>query len=232
MRLITRMEWGARPRGATMESHPIGSTLGITAHWEGPRMGSFPHTECDNHVRTIEAFHRDVRGWSDIAYNALVCPHGYVFEGRGAGVRSAANGYTQVNEDWYAVCYLGGVGDPFTDEAKQGFLDAFGWLERAGNAGPRRNGHRDHKPTDCPGDVIYAWVHSLPNGAGSSDKDWFDMATKEELREVVKEELATLFRDETGDGVDIGRARVIDPKTGKVWTLANLLWQIKAAVSK
>lgn len=220
MRLITRMEWGARPPRAT---EGIGKTFGITAHWEGPQMGTFPHTECDDHVRSIQRFHMDNKGWFDIAYNALVCPHGFIFEGRGPGVKSAANGFTQVNDDWYAVCYLGGEGDPFTEEAKEGFLWAFDWLAREGDAGLARNGHRDHKATACPGDVIYAWVHSLPAGAGlNTEEDWFDMATKDELREVVKEELALLFRDDDS----IGRARIVHPKTGKVWPLAGLLFTI------
>lgn len=167
MKLVTRAQWGARPRGATTSTHPIGKTLGITAHWEGPHMGAFAHDQCAGKVRGIEVFHRDTRGWADIAYNALVCPHGFVFEGRGPGVKSAANGDTQTNEDWYAVCYLGGEGDGFTAAGKQAYLDAFGWLAREGAAGPKRNGHRDHKATACPGDEIYKWVSALPDGAGA-----------------------------------------------------------------
>lgn len=57
-------------------------------------------------------------------------------------------------------------------------------------------------------------------------EDWFDMATKDELREVVREEIAAMFRDEDS----IGRARVTDEKTGKTWTLGQLLWSIKNKV--
>ena len=102
----------------------------------------------------------DGRGWSDIAYNAIVCPHGRVFEGRGVGNMFAANGFESVNDDWYAVCYLGGKGDPFTAEAKQGVIDAVLWLREKGDAGPKVNGHRDHKATACPGDVIYRWLET------------------------------------------------------------------------
>lgn len=158
-RYVSRAEWGATSRGATPSSHPIGSTYGVTLHWEGPRMGSFDHSQCDNYVRGIQDFHKNTRGWADIAYNAVVCPHGYVFEGRGPGVTSAANGNATTNGAWYAVCYLGGVGDPFTDEGKQGMVEAVRWLRREG-AGPKVNGHRDHKATECPGDAIYAWLKS------------------------------------------------------------------------
>lgn len=154
---VSRTEWGASARGATPSSHPIGSTQGVTLHWEGPRMGSFSHASCASKVRGIQAFHKQSRGWADIAYNALVCPHGYVFEGRGLGVTSAANGNSTTNGDWYAVCYLGGEGDGFTDEGKAAFVEAVQWLRRDG-AGPQVNGHRDHKATQCPGDEIYSWL--------------------------------------------------------------------------
>ena len=156
MKLIPRLVWGARyAKGTTA----IGATKGVTLHWEGPRMGTFGHDRCAEKVRGIERFHSVDRGWSGIAYNFVVCPHGYVFEGRGIGVRSAANGNTQTNADWYAVCYLGGEGDGFTDDGKQGMADAVRYL-RANGAGRAVNGHRDHEATACPGDEIYRWLRS------------------------------------------------------------------------
>lgn len=157
MKFVSRVQWGASARGATVETHPIGKTYGVTIHWEGPGMGQFPHTECDDKLRSIQKFHKEVREWADIAYNLVVCPHGYVFEGRGAGVKSAANGDTQPNDDWYAVCYLGGTGDGLTELGRVGLRQAVQFLRSRG-AGPGVNGHRDHKATDCPGDVIYNWL--------------------------------------------------------------------------
>lgn len=152
MKLITRAQWGARaPR-----AQPPEDFTGATAHWEGPHMGTFPHASCPAKVRGIQAFHMDARGWSDIAYNAVVCPHGYVFEGRGQGVRSAANGTNVGNDADGAVCYLGGEGDPFTPEGAAAMADALHWLSPGG----QRHAHRDWKPTTCPGDTIAAWVHS------------------------------------------------------------------------
>lgn len=158
-RFVSREHWGATPRGATVTTHPIGGTEGVTLHWEGPHMGPFEHGLCAVKVRGIQRFHKEDRKWADIAYNLLVCPHGYVFEGRGVGVRSAANGSTQTNDDWYAVCYLGGELDGFTENGKAGFTCAVQLLRRAG-AGPKVNGHRDHKATSCPGPSIYAWLQT------------------------------------------------------------------------
>jgi hypothetical protein len=158
MKFVSRAEWGAAyPQG----NGPIpGPVLGVTCHWEGPHMGAFGHDRCALKVRTIERFHATVRGWAGIAYNLVVCPHGYVFEGRGAGIRSAANGTSSIggNDQWYAVCYLGGVGDGFTAEGRAGFADAITYLRQHG-AGLQVNGHRDHHSTECPGDEIYVWAH-------------------------------------------------------------------------
>ncbi|MCR1785292.1 hypothetical protein KVF89_22320 [Nocardioides carbamazepini] len=160
MTVIPYAQWSSRPRGATRASHPIGATKGVTLHWEGPHMGVFPHGRCVDKVRSIQAFHRDTRGWADIAYNAIVCPHGVIYEGRGPGVKSAANGNTAANDDWYAVCYLGGERDGVSDAGKGGMIAAVGWLRRAGGAGQLVNGHRDHKATSCPGEDIYDWLTS------------------------------------------------------------------------
>jgi hypothetical protein len=111
MTLVRRAQWGAQyAKGSGAIPGPV---RGVTCHWEGPAMGyPWNHSECAGKVRTIERFHAVSRGWSGIAYNALACPHGSVYEGRGPGVRSAANGESSIggNDQWYAVCYPAGVG--------------------------------------------------------------------------------------------------------------------------
>lgn len=55
-------------------------------------------------------------------------------------------------------------------------------------------------------------------------EDWFEMASKDELREVVREELARLFRINDGDKLPhIGNARVKSPGGERVTTLARAL---------
>lgn len=149
MNLISRAEWGARaPRSVTSASF-----VGTAGHWNGPSVwgGTIgAHDRCYTIVQGIQRFHMDTRGWSDVAYGALACLHGYVFEGRGPGVRTAANGTNSANSRYSAVCYLGGEGDPLTPEGLQAMLDAWEWL-----SGGERVGHRDLFATACPGDEIY-----------------------------------------------------------------------------
>lgn len=165
MKLVTRAQWGARSATTSTNITPAG----VAIHWEGPGMGTPAHSECAARVRGIQAFHMDGNGWSDVAYSAIACPHGYVFEGRGPGHRTAANGTDDGNQRFYAVCFLGGEGDDFTDEAKQAINDAIGWL-----GGGQIVGHRDLTSTACPGDEIYAWAHAGhptpdPGGSGTPD---------------------------------------------------------------
>jgi hypothetical protein len=120
-------------------------------------MGSFAHDDCPAKVRTVQAFHMGSRGWSDIAYNAVVCPHGAVFEGRWAGRRSAANGTNVGNNTHYAVCGLFGEHDLLTAAAKTGFLDAVAFFRAAG-AGPEIKAHQAWTSTQCPGPDLVAWI--------------------------------------------------------------------------
>lgn len=176
VQLITRAEWGAAvPRLRT----PLVPSFGSTRHWEGPHMGwPWPHGSCFTKVRGIQAFHMGPsRGWSDIAYTSLVCPHGFVFQGRWVGVRTAANGTNVGNNSAYANCYLGGERDGFTPEGRHAMHVVEGWLDVNGGAGPGVNCHRDWKPTACPGDEICADVGSNPPGPTPPTPEVnFDMA--------------------------------------------------------
>jgi hypothetical protein len=96
----------------------------------------------------------NTRGWDDIAYNAVVCPHGFVFEGRWKGRRSAAQGTNDGNDHYYAICFLGGIDNPFTAAGKQGFLDARATLGGGSEVHP----HSYYHATSCPGDEIRNWI--------------------------------------------------------------------------
>lgn len=156
MRIVTRAQWGARPPRSTGNAigvHPFG----VAVHYSEGNLGSSPDSECDDRVRGIQRYHMDVKGWADIAYSFLVCPHGNIFEGRGTGKGSAANGTTKANLDYYAVCALGGPKDTPSVLMLAGIGTAIGLCRKAG-AGSKVLGHRDLIPTACPGTALYAYV--------------------------------------------------------------------------
>ena len=159
MNRVPRAEWGAKPPRSVTSLTPA---VGTTVPYEGPRMGEFPHSSCATKVRGIQAFHMGPsRGWTDIAYTAIVCPHGYVYECRWVGVRTAANGTNDGNSSAYAVCLLLGEGDPIPDAALAALVDVIDFLDLHGGAGPGVNGHRDWKATACPGDPAYQLVPAI-----------------------------------------------------------------------
>ena len=215
MTIITRQEWGARP--PTVVS-PSSSFRGVAVHWEGPRLGwPWVHAVCFEKVRGIQNFHMNTRGWADIAYNLVVCGHGDVFVGRGRNVRNAANGgLRNDNAEFYAICYLGGEGDEFTLEAKDGFNDGAGFL---GVSQGEWRKHSAFVPTSCPGPIIGAWVtsghprgHPLPP---VQTEDFLMALTQDEqnalldMTRATNEEvgkLAVAIRDQTFGLVAITRA--------------------------
>ncbi len=152
MKFVTRSEWGADDASvADLWADTV------TVHWAGTPSGNPSHAQCAGVVRSFQRYHMNTHGWSDIAYNLVVCAHGYVFEGRGKGKRSAANGDYSSNSASYAICYLLGDGEPFTDEAKDAINDASEYLV----PGPREWAvHQDWVGTGCPGNKITSWVRS------------------------------------------------------------------------
>jgi hypothetical protein len=193
VKFVSRAAWGARPPEYRTGFTP---SFGTTIHYEGPRMGSFPHASCAAKVRGIQAFHMDARGWSDGAYTAIVCPHGYVFEMRWIGARTGANGTNQGNDTAYAVCALIGQGDPMPAVMVEAIAELTAFLRDKGRAGSRVNGHRDWKPTACPGDPLYAEVKAgrftgtppkPPHPPPPPTEEQELMAVKDEITKAIKD---------------------------------------------
>lgn len=162
MKFVSRKEWGARsPR----YSYKAELSSPSTGHWNGPTITVggktiWDHTKCAGLVRGIQNFHMDDKGWSDIAYNFVECPHGYTFEGRGINVINGANGTNAGNRTSHAIMALAGEGNPFTDNEKIGFKSCVSYISDLSEAPNVAIGHRDHKSTECPGNARYSWIHN------------------------------------------------------------------------
>jgi hypothetical protein len=178
MDFVTREAWGALPPRDDLVY--VADTEGVKIHYEGVWVpeslaGPDAHGSCAGHMRDLQAAHLadPDEDYSDIAYNAAVCPHGAVFEGRGAHRRTAANGSETLNTRHYAVLAM--VGDSGlvqpTDAMLHGLVDAIEWLRSDGDAGDDVLGHRDGYATLCPGEPLYAWVQSGAPRPGSTDDD-------------------------------------------------------------
>lgn len=91
---------------------------GWVIHHNGPWVynlkESDPHSKCIEFWKGIRAYQmkpvsQGGRGWSDVSYSFMVCPHGLPLEGRGWNKNQFANGTDQVGEydgkdsEWYTV---------------------------------------------------------------------------------------------------------------------------------
>ncbi len=76
-----RAEWGAR---ATSTS--AGSTVKLAVVHHSASSNDYSPAEVPGVLRSIQAYHMDGRGWSDMAYNFVVDKYGGIWEGRGGGI--------------------------------------------------------------------------------------------------------------------------------------------------
>lgn len=149
---VTRHEAGIADRSGVT---PLPDSQGFGVHYNGPGMGlgDADHGRCYDAVRGIDEFHEKTRGWADFAYSFACCPHGAIFEGRGWGVRTAANGTNAANGSYHAVLMLLGEGEEPTAAQAAALVELT-------DEHTRRYGHtvlRPHsafKATACPGDAV------------------------------------------------------------------------------
>ena len=148
MNIISRAKWGARaPRSRSTVTW--GQRTEFVVHYsEGPT---------DQSVRSIQDFHMDGNGWSDIGYNFLVDVQGRIYEGRGwLTVGAHAPGH---NASGIGVCMIGRDGDA-TTAAKNAIRAVYDEARQRARHGLAKRGHRDVYSTSCPGDQLYAWVRA------------------------------------------------------------------------
>lgn len=160
--LVYRAQWGARPPKAVVQL-PVEQISTLVVHYTASNADEQAnHANCAARVRGVQNYHMDTQEWSDIAYNWLFCKHGYIFKGRGWGVRSAATGIA--NSFTQAACFLGDDTKnraDLTPEAKAALREIHRFMaQRVDRLKPVR-GHRDFMSTSCPGDELYAYLKTL-----------------------------------------------------------------------
>ena len=164
MNIIARDMWGAKPNKTKFSK--LGEVKGLVVHWSAYPIAVGNQAEMDQ-VKKIQALHQNDRGWNDIAYNFLVGDTGQIYEGRGWGNRSAAQGGNSReeinfnNKHYVAVCWLGGINPADKPSAKA--IESVKWLysQVKGELRP----HSSFKQTACPGD---AWRQHIVDGLVTS----------------------------------------------------------------
>lgn len=180
MNFVTRARWGAKAPTSRIP-WVWDDVLGIAVHWPG---GNTPndHSQCDDVVRSEQANQMNTRGYRDIAYNALICKHGYVYEGRWFNDESGANGTTAGNQTYFAVSFLVGL----TEEPPQVMYDAFKEVRALVLAKqPHATAIQPHShfvQDQCPGDRLRAAI-----AAGKLQEDVLTDAQMAELKKYIRD---------------------------------------------
>jgi N-acetylmuramoyl-L-alanine amidase len=149
--------WGAKANKTPFSK--LGEVKGLVVHWSAYPIAVGNQAEMDQ-VKTIQALHQNDRGWNDIAYNFLVGDTGQIYEGRGFGNRSAAQGGNSReeinfnNKHYVAVCWLGGRNA--TDKPSDKAIESVRWLYS--QVGGVLKPHSYFKQTDCPGTAWRQWI--------------------------------------------------------------------------
>ena len=220
---ITRSQAGLmRPKSFSRNIQPQNG--GSAIHWGGLRQHVGTHNRCDECYeiwRNWQRFHMVNRGWADIAYTMGFCNHGFVFAGRGFNTRTAAQGSTDGNNRFYAFVWIGGVKDPMTADAVKAMQWCVNEAREKGNAGMQVRPHSNFNATTCPGPRLAAEAAIIHNKAISlvptpvdpppppvelEPEDWFTMATEEDLKRIVREEIEDAL-DNRSYGADMSRVR-------------------------
>ncbi|MDJ0975529.1 MAG: peptidoglycan recognition family protein [Planctomycetota bacterium] len=168
-RVFTREDWGAEP---LKDNHdPMNGIKRITLHHTAELPGMDTRTDLEL-VKGVQNFHRNERGWADIGYHWLIGRDGNVYEGRTLEAQGAHAGAGKNGNN----LGISAVGD-FTTElpsAKQlATIELFLSEQLALYEIPieELHGHRDFKPTECPGTSLYEWLGAFKQGRGAAQPD-------------------------------------------------------------
>ncbi len=163
--IIPRSEWRARsPRGATPIDVPTPELW--LHHSAGREVGPAG-------VRSIQRFHMDNLGWTDIAYSFIVDrTDGRIFEGRGDGI---LGGHTLGrNSVSHGICVMGNFQTgAVSDVAVRAVADLVRHGHRQGWwPDGLSGGHRDVRSTQCPGVNLYNRIDEINRlAAGDGDEE-------------------------------------------------------------
>jgi len=218
--VLSRSAWGARPPAVTPSVAP---DLKIAVVHHSVNANTYTSAEVPALLRSIQAYHMDVQGWNDIAYNFAVDRFGRLWEARAGGITKAVIGGHAQGFNTYSTGVVV-LGDFTSAQPAQGAVnavaDVIGWkfalhqLEVRGStqftslggpryaAGtvvqlPRIVGHRDVGQTGCPGSLLYSRLDEIRIRAASR----FDSY-------IAQQPEDPLFGDFDGDGLrDVLRYR-------------------------
>lgn len=190
----SRASWGARAPKDTPSIARDGLKLAVVHHTAGTN--NYSAAQVPSIIRSMQAFHMDTNGWSDLGYNFVVDKFGGIWEGRAGGTANAVVGAHAAgfNTGSVGVSVMGNYSGQYASSAaleavsrvvgyrlqeygahpqhRVNFTSGGGTKYPAGKVVnlPRVIGHRDVGQTACPG-LIYNNLGSIRNRAAQ----WYQL---------------------------------------------------------
>lgn len=156
IRIIPRTQWGAPPTTTPTITTPTPELW--LHHTAGTQRGPAG-------MRQIRQAHLN-RGWQDIGYSFVIDPHDQaIYEGRGPGRQGAhTEGH---NSKSHGICIMGNYeADTVTPQLINTIADLVHHGHQQGWWPPTiTGGHRDTKPTACPGQHLYNAIPQINHTA-------------------------------------------------------------------
>ncbi len=160
----TRSDWNARPPLRPLTAVDLSRRTEFFVHYIGkgsPNFAGRPHSQCLAQIRDWQHQHQTTprkkgKLWKDLGYNAVVCGHARLIEGRGLECEAShCPGHTRRG---FGVQFMVAGSERPTEAMFARMRRLYDDLVRLKGGTLAKRGHRDGISTNCPGDVVYRWV--------------------------------------------------------------------------
>ncbi|XP_073693642.1 N-acetylmuramoyl-L-alanine amidase-like [Garra rufa] len=161
----TRSQWGA----ASFIGSPSYLSLPVPYlfihHTYSPSRPCTTFDQCASDMRSMQKYHQQTNGWSDIGYSFVAGSDGNMYEGRGWNwVGAHTSGY---NSKGYGVCFIGDYTStlPISSAISMVRYDFTSCAIGNGGLASYYNlyGHRQASSTECPGNSLYREIQNWAN---------------------------------------------------------------------
>ena len=159
--IVRRSSWTTKK--VRKNHRPMNGITRITLHHTGEYKGMIGKTD-KQIIQAIENYHRNGRKWSAIGYHYLVGRDGNIYEGRPAHIQGAH--VSGGNKHNLGISVVGDFERKAPNARQLATLKNFLDDMRSKYKVPRKRvyGHRDIKPSICPGTQLYKWLQKYKKG--------------------------------------------------------------------
>nr|AAI71349.1 Pglyrp6 protein [Danio rerio] len=160
--IITRSQWGAASYIGSPSYLSLPVRYLFIHHTYQPSKPCTTFEQCAAEMRSMQRYHQQSNGWSDIGYSFVAGSDGNLYEGRGWNwVGAHTYGYNSIG---YGVCFIGDYTSTLPASSAMNMV-RYDFTYCATNGGRLSKsyslyGHRQAAATECPGNTLYRQIQT------------------------------------------------------------------------